>query len=183
MLRRSLQSSVGASRNVLRRYFCAPAIATTDLPTRNESEPFPDFLTLTVATPDKTVCEDIPARLVTVPGSGGAFGILPGHIPVLCELQPGILSIYHEMSQTSGRQDHYFVSGGFALVHPNSTMEISALHAIDVNDLDPSLVSQNLAEAQSRALAAKEGTAELEAKIEVSVLEKIAHVLTFGAPK
>jgi F0F1-type ATP synthase epsilon subunit len=43
------------------------------------------------------------------------------------------------MSQTSGRQDHYFVSGGFALVHPNSSMEISALHAVDINELDPSV--------------------------------------------
>lgn len=184
MLRRTVQSSLSTfSRNIIRRNFCAPSLAVTELPVKAEGEPFPDFLTLTVATPDSVLCEDKPARLVTVPGSGGAFGILPGHIPVLCELQPGILSIYYEMSQTSGRQDHYFVSGGFALVHPNSTMEVSAVNAIDINDLDATLVSQNLSEAQAKVGKAKTTQETVEAQIEVSVLEKIAHVLTFGAPK
>eukprot|EP00493_Phyllostaurus_siculus_P002488 UN02501 len=46
-------------------------------------------MNVTICSPVKTICEDSQATLVTIPGNAGAFGISPGHIPVVCELQPG----------------------------------------------------------------------------------------------
>lgn len=180
MLRRRLTSVL--SRN-LRRRFCAPAIQTKELPTKAEGEPIPDFMTLSISSPIDSYLEDAQARLVTVPGSGGAFGIMPGHIPVLCELQPGIISVYYELAQTSGKQDHYFISGGFALVHPNSTMEVAGVDICKLDDLDANLINQNLNDARGKITAAKTDEDRVEAQIEVQILEKISQVLTFGGPK
>merc|ERR1719499_1943824 len=183
MLRRSLTSVFATSRTGLRRFCTAPAIQPKELPTKADGEPIPDFMTLTISSPTEAIIEDVPARLVTVPGSGGAFGIMPGHIPVLCELQPGVLSIYYEMGQTAGKQDHYFISGGFCLVHPNSTMEVAGINVCKVDDIDANLVNQNLSEARAKAGQAKTETEVAEAQIEVAVLEKLSQVLTFGSPK
>ena len=49
--------------------------------------------------------------LVVVPGMGGELGILPGHTPLISQLQTGVLS-YTQGSRTS--QLH--VSGGFLVV-------------------------------------------------------------------
>merc|ERR1719461_180640 len=182
MLRRSLKSVLTVSRQQTRR-FCAPAIQVKELPAKAEGEPIPDFLTLSVSSPEKLFLEDVQARLVTVPGSGGAFGICPGHIPVLCELQPGILSVYFEPGTTAGKQDHFFVSGGFALVHPNSTMEVAGVDICRLDDLDTNLVNNNLTEARQKAAQAKTDKDQVEANIEVSILEKISQVIAFGGAK
>ena len=48
-------------------------------------------LTLEVVTPEKVLLET-EADYVTVPGSIGELGILPGHIPLLTSLKSGVLS-------------------------------------------------------------------------------------------
>ncbi len=77
--------------------------------------------------------------MAVIPGSDGRFAVTPGHIPVMCEMQPGILSLYHERSETSGRSDHYFVAGGMCLVHPDASLEIAATEAILLADIDPNV--------------------------------------------
>ena len=76
-------------------------------------------------------------RAVGIPGAVGRFAVTPGHVPIICEMQSGILSIYHEKTEQAGRQDHYFVSGGMCLVHPNATLEISCPEACLLADIDP----------------------------------------------
>ena len=54
-------------------------------------------LALTIVTPRGYVVQDgtsktpkgIPVDEVTAPGSGGEFGVLPGHVPMLTYLRPG----------------------------------------------------------------------------------------------
>ena len=76
---------------------------------------------------------------VVVQKSVSLFAATPGHIPVICEMQPGILSLYHERSETSGRQDSYFVSGGIAMIHPNGDMEVSTPECVNIQDIDPNV--------------------------------------------
>src|SRR6267143_2531464 len=67
----------------------------------------PDKLQLEVVTPQRrVVAESVDA--VTVPGLGGELGILPGHSPLISQLQTGVLSY-----TTSGRTLQLHVSGGF----------------------------------------------------------------------
>jgi F-type H+-transporting ATPase subunit epsilon len=52
------------------------------------------------------------ADMVVVPGGDGDFGVLPGHMPMISTVRPGVIEIY------VGNQvkDRYVVSGGFAEV-------------------------------------------------------------------
>ena len=69
-----------------------------------------DKLQLEVVTPQRrVVAESVDA--VTVPGLGGELGILPGHTPLISQLQTGVLSF----SQGGGAHQLH-VSGGFVEV-------------------------------------------------------------------
>jgi F-type H+-transporting ATPase subunit epsilon len=50
-------------------------------------------LRLAIATPDKIEFDD-DVNMVVAPGIDGELGILPGHIPYVTRLKPGILRIY-----------------------------------------------------------------------------------------
>jgi F-type H+-transporting ATPase subunit epsilon len=46
---------------------------------------------LEVVTPEQRVLAE-PVDMVTVPGLGGEIGILPGHTPLISQLQNGLLT-------------------------------------------------------------------------------------------
>ena len=65
---------------------------------------------LEVVTPERRVLAE-PVDMVTVPGQGGELGILPGHTPLISQLQTGVLSYTQE-----GKSFLLHVSGGFVEV-------------------------------------------------------------------
>jgi F-type H+-transporting ATPase subunit epsilon len=72
-----------------------------------------DRLKLELATPTRLVVSG-EADEVVVPGVEGAFGVLPGHAPLLSLVGTG------EVMYRIGREEHYLaVSGGFAEVGPD----------------------------------------------------------------
>ncbi len=72
-----------------------------------------DRLRLELATPTRLVVSG-EADEVVVPGVEGAFGVLPGHAPLLSLVGTG------EVTYRTGREEHYLaVSGGFAEVGPD----------------------------------------------------------------
>ena len=71
----------------------------------------PDQLQLEIVTPERRVLSES-VSAVTVPGRGGEMGILPGHAPLISELQTGVLS-YNE----DGTVFQLHVSGGFVEVN------------------------------------------------------------------
>lgn len=64
-------------------------------------------LQLEVVTPERRVLSEA-VDMVTVPGLGGELGILPGHTPLISQLQTGVLSY-----QKGGTTFQLHVSGGF----------------------------------------------------------------------
>ena len=68
-------------------------------------------LQLDVVTPDRRVLAE-PVDMVTLPGLGGELGILPGHTPLISQLQTGVLSY-----EKSGRTFQLHVSGGFVEIN------------------------------------------------------------------
>ena len=70
-----------------------------------------DQLQLEVVTPERRLLSE-QVNSVTVPGRGGELGILPGHAPLISELQTGVLS-YNE----DGTTFQLHVSGGFVEVN------------------------------------------------------------------
>jgi F-type H+-transporting ATPase subunit epsilon len=70
----------------------------------------PTELRLDVVTPDHLVCHGEVTE-VTLPGKNGYLGILPGHAPLLTQLEPG------EVEYLSGGAKHVLVvASGFAEV-------------------------------------------------------------------
>ena len=67
-------------------------------------------LQLEVVTPERRVLSE-PVDSVTIPGLGGELGILPGHTPLISQLQTGVLSYVQ-----GGNNYQLHVSGGFVEV-------------------------------------------------------------------
>jgi F-type H+-transporting ATPase subunit epsilon len=65
---------------------------------------------LEVVTPERRVLAE-PVDMVTVPGLGGELGILPGHTPLISQLQTGVLTYVQD-----GKSFPMHVSGGFVEV-------------------------------------------------------------------
>lgn len=69
-----------------------------------------DKIQLEVVTPERRVIAE-PVDMVTVPGLGGELGILPGHTPLISQLQTGVLTYAQD-----GKSSQLHVSGGFVEV-------------------------------------------------------------------
>jgi F-type H+-transporting ATPase subunit epsilon len=69
-----------------------------------------DKIQLEVVTPERRVLAES-VDMVTVPGLGGELGILPGHTPLISQLQTGVLTYVQD-----GKSSQLHVSGGFVEV-------------------------------------------------------------------
>src|ERR1700755_795086 len=78
-------------------------------------------LQLDVITPERRLLSE-QADAVTVPGLGGELGILPGHTPLISQLQTGVLS--YTQGQTTRR---LVVSGGFVEVNDDRVSVLADL--------------------------------------------------------
>ncbi|MBO4368695.1 MAG: F0F1 ATP synthase subunit epsilon [Desulfovibrio sp.] len=95
-------------------------------------------LQLEVVTPDKTVVSD-QVEMAICPGVAGEFGVLPNHVSILSALKIGDLRY-----RVNGKDEHVFISGGFADMN-NNVLSILAESAEMAKDID-----------EARAKAAKE---------------------------
>lgn len=121
-----------------------------------------------LVTPERMVVSE-EASQVVVPGSEGAFTVLPGHAPVISALRPGVINA----TLGDGRNVRAFVRGGFAEVDADRLI-ILAERALNVDKLDPSTIAQELqaAEAEfSGATADHERTAASHAIAELKSLQ------------
>jgi F-type H+-transporting ATPase subunit epsilon len=86
-------------------------------------------LHLEVVTPERRLLSE-QVNSVTVPGRGGELGILPGHAPLISDLQTGVLS-YNE----DGTTFQLHVSGGFVEVN-NDKVSVLAEIAERPDEID-----------------------------------------------
>lgn len=66
----------------------------------------------------------------------GAMVILSKHIPTIAQLRPGVVTVTKE---DGAETEKFFVSGGFAFIHPDNTCSVNAVEAIPLADLDADL--------------------------------------------
>ena len=77
---------------------------------------------------------------VTAPGKLGEFEVLPGHVPFLTELHPGVLVL-------GERERHVFaVSSGFLEVEPDGTVLVLVEQAVAAGAVDLEQARAQLAE-------------------------------------
>lgn len=120
-----------------------------------------ETLTLNFFVPSQSILSGQEVSCVTVPGTEGVFGILPSHVPTVSQLQAGTVVI----EQPGSEPTKYFISGGFAFVHPNSVADIAAVEAVRVEDLDADKVKEGLAKYEAEMSSATTEEAKAEAQI------------------
>lgn len=82
-------------------------------------EAFPAYIQLQIVTPDREVAEE-EVDEVSIPGKEGYIGVLPGHAPLLTELQSGTLTYRQNTSE------HYVaIHWGFAEVLPDRVIVLA----------------------------------------------------------
>jgi F-type H+-transporting ATPase subunit epsilon len=109
-------------------------------------------LQLEVVTPERRLLSE-QVNSVTVPGRGGELGILPGHAPLISDLQTGVLS-YSE----AGTTFQLHVSGGFVEV---SDDKVSVLAEIAERPEEIDAARARLAREQSeKQLSSASGSEE-----------------------
>ena len=100
------------------------------------------ILGVNLVTP-KGVVAHTEADSVQAPGELGEFELLPGHIPMLTALRPGVLTIG---SKTRAR---YAVSSGYLRVDPDGAVEILVEQAVPAKDIDADAAKKDLATAEA----------------------------------
>jgi F-type H+-transporting ATPase subunit epsilon len=83
------------------------------------------------------------ADSVQAPGELGEFELLPGHIPLLTALKPGVLTIGNKA------RARYAVASGYLRVDPNGTVEILVEQAVAVKDIDAAAAKKELDAAEA----------------------------------
>ena len=102
---------------------------------------------------------------VVVPGSEGEFGVSPNHAPVMSVIKAGAIKVLND-----GSERRIFVNGGFADVTPEG-LTVLAEEAVDLADVDPAQLEQQLKNAQEDLRDANTDEKRTAAQLRVSRLE------------
>ncbi|KAF2072979.1 hypothetical protein CYY_005719 [Polysphondylium violaceum] len=130
-----------------------------------------DLLTFSLVLPHQTIYKDKKAPLITLPGAKGVFGVAKDHIPKIAELKPGVMQINHE----DGKEEKFFLSGGFAFINPDNTCYVNAIEAFPIEQLDQEAVKKGLAQYTQAYNDATEETAKAVALIGLESYQQMAY--------
>lgn len=100
-------------------------------------------LTLEIVTPEARVYSDT-IDTVVIPTVEGEVGILPGHIPLLTQVEDGELRV-----TKNGQTEYLVIGGGFAQVEGDH-VRVLAEHAINEEIIDEKAVEAALARAEAQ---------------------------------
>ena len=100
------------------------------------------ILAVNLVTP-KGVVAHTDADSVQAPGELGEFELLPGHVPLLTALKPGVLTI-----GTKART-RYAVSTGYLRVDPEGAVEILVEQAQPASEVDTEAAKNDLKSAEA----------------------------------
>ena len=82
-------------------------------------------------------------KSVTLPGSEGEFGVLPGHVGIVTTLDSGVI----EIEKQDGKKEIVAINWGYAKVDERS-VDILAEGAVDINGDSESEIAQAIASAK-----------------------------------
>ena len=102
----------------------------------------PTFLGVNLVTP-KGVVAHTDTDSVQAPGELGEFELLPGHVPLLTALKPGVLTI-----GTKARAK-YAVGSGYLRVDPAGAVEILVEQAVSAKEIDAEAAKNDLRTAEA----------------------------------
>ncbi|CAG8833722.1 34339_t:CDS:2, partial [Gigaspora margarita] len=142
-------------------------------------------LRLSFVLPHQTIYKGVEVQQVNIAATSGDMGILASHVPSIEQLRPGVVEVIENANATkkffgeytNKLGTNYLVSGGFAIINPNSSLDINAVEAFPLEDFSPEAIRANLAEAQRTATSGSSEEERNIAKVEVEVLESLQSAL------
>jgi len=126
-------------------------------------------MAFTFAAPGQVYYNNSDVRQIDVPSFSGSFGILPNHVPSLAVLKPGVVTVIEK----DGAAKKYFVSSGSISINDDSSVQVLAEEATEVNNLDIQACRDILAKAQQQLSSASTEQAKAEAMISIEVGEAL----------
>ncbi|KAJ4323400.1 delta subunit of the central stalk of mitochondrial F1F0 ATP synthase, atp16 [Neodidymelliopsis sp. IMI 364377] len=170
-------SALRIARSALR---ARPAAIARPIQRRGYAEVASDKIKLSLALPHQTIFKSQDVVQVNLAAETGDMGVLANHVASIEQLKPGLVEIIEE----SGSNKQFFLSGGFAVVQPDSKLSINAVEGYPLEDFSADAVRNQIAEAQKIASGSGSEVDIAEAKIELEVLESLQAALktTGGAP-
>lgn len=132
-----------------------------------------DKIRLSLSLPHEALYSASDVIQVNLPATSGDMGVLANHVPSIQQLKAGLVEVLEE----SGSSKQFFVSGGFAVVQPDSKLTINAIEAYPLADFSSEAVRNQLSEAQRAASGSGSEQDIAEARIEVEVLEALQSVV------
>src|SRR5438067_234884 len=100
------------------------------------------FLAVNLVTP-KGVVAHTDTDSVQAPGEQGEFEVLPGHVPLLTALRPGVLTI------GTKAKARYAVGNGYLRVDPAGSVEILVEQAVPAADINVDAAREELKAAEA----------------------------------
>lgn len=151
------RAALNCRRLISKRLYAASAASTPAAGTSS-------VLKLQFALPHETLFKNETVKQVNLPLKSGQVGVLANHVPMLEQLDSGVVEVFEE-----GKADpkKYFVSGGFATMQPDSTLSITSVEAFPLESFSKDNVSSLINEAKKQSDSP-------EAAIRLEVLEKLA---------
>ena len=125
------------------------------------------FLQVDVVTPEKLIFSQ-EARELVLPGAQGSFGVLPGHMPLVADLEPGMLKIKDQAGEIV-----YAIGGGYAEITPHKVI-VLADSAVKAEDIDIEGARQARAQAIAQMKKGLQGP-DLEA-VEITLRKALAQL-------
>ena len=98
---------------------------------------------LAIVTPEKEALA-IECDEVIAPGVNGEIGLLPGHVPLITALRPGVLTVIK-----GGRRSYYAVSSGFAEVD-NDQVTVLTASCEPASEIDVERARKALSDAEAK---------------------------------
>ncbi|KAJ9637648.1 ATP synthase subunit delta, mitochondrial [Exophiala oligosperma] len=159
-------SALRLSRAALR---ARSAVAIKPIQRRGYAEAVSDKIKLSLALPHQSIYKSQDVVQVNIPAESGEMGILAQHVPSIEQLKPGLVEIIQE----NGENKQFFLSGGFAVVQPDSNLSINAVEGFPIEDFSEEAIKSQISEAQKIASGSGSEQDIAEAKIELEVLESL----------
>ncbi len=101
-----------------------------------------ETLKLDIVTPEGKIFSNN-VKSVTLPGSEGEFGVLPGHVGIVTTLNSGVI----EIEKQDGRKEIVAINWGYAKVD-EASVDILAEGAVDINGDSESEIAQAITNAK-----------------------------------
>ncbi|OJD11959.1 ATP synthase subunit delta, mitochondrial [Emergomyces pasteurianus Ep9510] len=142
-----------------------PSAFRAPLQRRGYADAVADKIKLSLVLPHQSIYKSTDVVQVNIPAESGVMGVLANHVPSIEQLKPGLVEIIEE----SGGTKQFFLSGGFAIVQPDSQLSINAVEGFPLDQFSAEAVRAQIAEAQKIASGSGSEQDIAEAKIELEV--------------